>query len=208
MRPLKSWILPILVALGGCATTMDYPKQWPGVDESATAACIDIAGIYREVSEPRPGLGDWCPSYGEPRYACASLLTVVTKQEVDAYTGNSGLVEVTQTPDRLVFSAHGKEVRSLTRGTDYQCNAHQIELTPVSKTIGGAIGPIGGLVVRDSATVVVTKATDRSLVARVKSTSFGMALLLVVPWPHYESKATWWRWQADTSRGRQPDRAQ
>jgi len=206
MKTLTSFIVPFLVALGGCATTMDYPKQWPSVDESATDSCIDVAGTYSEVSDPRPGMGDWCPSHGEPRYACASLLTVVAAQAVDEYTGNSGLVEVRQTPDRLTFIAHAKEFRTLARGTDYQCSAHRIELLSTARTIGGGIFPIGGALVRESGSVVITKATDRSLIARIKSSTVGVEQVLVVPIPIYESKDTWWRWQARKSADRQPDR--
>jgi hypothetical protein len=123
----------------------------------------------------------------------------VATQKIDEYTGNSGLVEVRQTVDQVVFVAHGTERRSLSRGQDYQCRAHQIELKPVSQTMGGGVPMIGGALIRKGGTVVLTRATDRSLIARVKSSSVGIGQILVIPVPILESHDTWWRWQARKS---------
>lgn len=197
MKRVIPSIAPFLLALGGCGTIMDYPPQWPKVDESATSPCMDIAGIYYEVSDPRPDKGGTCPDDHDIEFACASLSSVFAHKRVRGSKASSDLVEVKQTDEQLRLFPRGQEFKSktLTRGVDYQCSAHQIDLLLPPEEGGGGFGAGGGAAGYFAASTAMMKATDGSLIVRTKSFVVAAVVAIGFPVPLIGKTDIWWRWR-------------
>lgn len=197
MKSVIPSIAPFLLALGGCGTIMDYPPQWPKVDESATSPCMDITGIYSEVSDPEPDKGGTCPDHHDIEFACASLSSVFDRKKVGGSKASSDLVEVKQTDEQLKLFYRGKEFknRTLTRGIDYQCSAHQIDLLLPPETGGGGLGAGAGAAGYIAESTAMMKATDGSLIVRAKSFFGGAVVVFGFPVPVLVKTDIWWRWR-------------
>lgn len=195
MKVIGHMLLPVIVSVCGCASVMDYPKEWPKAENVVTGKCPDVSGTYVALSDPRQGSQICELKY--PQAPCISLYDITDTYEFSSL--DNGFVKIRQTENKLHLERwvmYGGQLKKegKSKCVHYSCSAEGVVVTK-TETVGGGIPPIGGGIIRTKKDIVLNKAVDGSLLANIKREDTGMMLLLVIPYPALESRNVWWRWK-------------